>query len=76
MPQLRCVIYVRLEDEDSVDVKFVAAKTRGTPVIGITIPKLELLSALLLSKLLDSVRAALESSLPLDESICFTDSRP
>ena len=39
-----------------------------------TIPRLELLSALLLSKLLDSVRMALESNLPLDNPVCFTDS--
>ena len=69
------VVYVRFEDEDSVDVKFIAAKPRVTPVLGVTIPRLELLSALLLSKLLDSVRTALESNLPLDDPICFTDSK-
>ena len=49
------VVYLRLEDGDSVDIKFLAAKTRVTPVHGITIPRLELLSALLLSKLLTSI---------------------
>ena len=38
------VVYVKLEDEDGVDIKFIAAKTRVTPVLGVTIPRLELLS--------------------------------
>lgn len=67
------VVYIRLEDGDQVDVKFLAAKTRVTPTIGVTIPRLELLSALLLSKLLVSVQTALGSI--LDEPICFTDSK-
>ena len=69
------VVYIKLEDEDDIDVKFIAAKTRVAPVLGVTIPRLELLSALLLSKLLDSVRAALELNLTLNEPICFTDSK-
>ena len=44
------VVYIKLEDEDDVNVKFIAAKTRVAPVLGVTIPRLELLSALLLSK--------------------------
>ena len=38
------VVYMRLESESCVDVKFITAKTRVTPVSGMTIPRLELLS--------------------------------
>ena len=34
------VVYLRVEDGDSVDVEFLAAKTRVAPVHGITIPRL------------------------------------
>ena len=40
------IVYLTVEDGDSVDVEFLAAKTRVAPVHGITIPQLELLSAL------------------------------
>ena len=69
------VVYLRLEDETCVDVKFLAAKTRVTPVLGVTIPRLELLSALLLSKLLTSIQAALQLELSLNDPMCFTDSK-
>ena len=69
------VVYLRLEDDDTVDVQFLAAKTRVTPVLGVTIPRLELLSALLLAKLLTSIQNALHTDLPLDDPICFTDSK-
>ena len=47
----------------------------GRPVVGATIPRLELLSALLLSKLNDSVHAALESEIQLGDPVCFSDSK-
>ncbi len=69
------VVYMRFESEARVDVKFLATKTRVAPVGGITIPRLELLSAVLLSKLITSIRAALEPELSLDDHVCFTDSK-
>ena len=69
------VVDLRLEDGDSVDVKFLAAKTRVSPVHTITIPRLELLSALLLSKLLTSIRDALHSEVTLADPVCFMDSK-
>ena len=69
------VVYLRLESEEDVGVQFIAAKTRVTPVGGMTIPRLELLSAVLHSKLITNIRSALKSELPLDEAVCFTDSR-
>ena len=71
------VVYVRLEGETCVDVKFlhVAAKARVALLGGTTIPRLELLSALLLSKLMDSVHVALKPELSISEPVCFTDSK-
>ena len=56
-------------------VRFVASKTRVAPVHEQTIPRLELLSALLLAKLLTSVATSLESELPLSLPTCYTDSK-
>ncbi len=69
------IVYLRVEDENHVDVKFLAAKTRVTPVLGVTIPRLELLSALLLAKLLTSIRDAMRSELSLNSPVCYTDSK-
>ena len=46
---------VNLRTNDEISVQFIAAKTRVVPVIGMTVPRLELLSALLLSKLIQSI---------------------
>ena len=69
------VVYLRLNDGDSVDVNFLVAETRVTPVHGITILRLELLSALLLSKLLTSIQDALHSELTSADPLCFKDSK-
>ena len=70
-----CVVYLRLESEISTKIQFIAAKSRVAPSTGTTIPRMELLSAVLLSKLISSIRSALESELTLSDSICFTDSK-
>ena len=49
-------MYMRLEGDTGIEIKFLAAKTRVAPVGGTTIPRMELLSALLFSKLISSVR--------------------
>ena len=69
------VVYMRLESEACVDVQFLAAKTQVAPVGGTTVPRLELLSALLLSKLITSIGSVLEHELPLGDPVCFTDSK-
>ena len=69
------VVYMRFESEDNVNVKLLTAKTRVTPVGGMTIPRLELLSALLLAKLITSTSAALKSEITLQDPVCFTDSK-
>ena len=70
------VVYLKVvSDTHQVNIRFVAAKTRVTPTNGSTIPRLELLSALLLSKLIDSVHSALQQELQLTDPTCFTDSK-
>ena len=70
------IVYLRVKTkEHHVDVKFVAAKTRVAPVGGMTIPRLELLSVLLLLKLMDNVHTALEHEIQLGNPMCFSDSK-
>ena len=68
------VVYILTESESGCSTQFVACKTRVAPVKEQTIPRLELLSALLLSKLMTSVSQALSPELLLGEPSYFTDS--
>ena len=56
-------------------VCFVAAKTRVTPINGQTIPRLELLSALLLARLIVNIFNALKPEIAIGKLSCYTDSR-
>ena len=66
------VVYVRIETVSGTSVSFVA---RVAPVSKQTIPRLELLSALLLSNLITTVTAALREDVQIDSVTCYTDSR-
>ena len=68
------VIYLLMKTRTDHVVKFIASKTRVAPSRSQTIPRLELLSALLLAKLIVSITHALKSELPLSSPTCFTDS--
>ena len=69
------VVYLRIESEAGNSVNFVASRTRVAPTAKQTIPRLELLSALLLSRLISNVSVALASEVDLKESHCYTDSK-
>lgn len=69
------VVYLVIESEANREVKFVASKTRVAPLQTQTIPRLELLSAFLLSKLIVSVRDSLDTILPRLAMRCYTDSQ-
>ena len=68
------VVYLVMKTEEETYSQFLACKTRVAPLQSITIPRLELLSALLLARLINTVSSALESSLPALEMECYTDS--
>ena len=56
-------------------MNFVASKTRVAPVNKQTIPRLELLSALLLANLVDNVFRALNQDIVISSITCYTDSK-
>ena len=58
----------------TTQVKFVASKTRVSLLKKVTIPRLELLSALLLARLITSVTNAIKYDLQVSQPSCFTDS--
>lgn len=69
------VIYIALKTHSDATIKFVVSKTRVVPLQSQTIPRLELLSALLLSRLVVSVTESLKPTLSLSEVRCYTDSQ-
>lgn len=69
------VVYLMLKTDADVAVNFVAANTRVAPLQPQTIPRLELLSAFLLSYLVVSVANGLRPTLPQLHIQCYTDSQ-
>ena len=68
------VVYLRVECETGSQVSFVASKTRVSPLKQLSIPRLELLAALLLARLIFSVTQALKDEIHLSNPSCYTDS--
>ena len=68
------VVYLVARTETGVQSQFVACKTRVAPLQTLTIPRLELLSALLLARLSTAVSSALESTFRGLKFECYTDS--
>ena len=68
------VVYLRIETPIDTVVRFVTAKTRVAPLHNRTIPRLELLAALLLARLITAVSRALQPELPLQGTRCYSDS--
>ena len=56
-------------------VKFLASKSRVAPVKEETIPRLELLAALIVARLTSHVGEALEPEVNINEMTCWTDSK-
>ena len=66
------VVYLCIEPEQA---QFVASKTRVSPLTQQTIPRLELLSCLLLARLIKHVQAAFATVIKTQLGLCFTDSK-
>ena len=64
------VIYMRIMYESGeVDVKFVTSKAKVTPIHKQTIPRLELIGAGLMAKLMNSVKSVLQDELHIAQEI-------
>ncbi|XP_070854449.1 uncharacterized protein [Drosophila suzukii] len=66
------VVYSRVASDGKFHINLVAAKTRVAPIESVSIPRLELNAALLLTRLLTIVKASL--TIPVNNTICWTDS--
>ena len=67
-------IYARVVNGDAVQTTLLCAKSRVAPVKTQTVPRLELLGALLLARLMDSVLKALSDCISVDNVFYWTDS--
>ncbi|KAL5500691.1 hypothetical protein EMCRGX_G012286 [Ephydatia muelleri] len=65
---------MKIQTVSGYSIRLVSSKTRVAPVGEQTIPRLELLAALLLAKMISSVHHTLETQLTLQAPLCFTDS--
>lgn len=68
------VVYLCIETEDGYRTSLVASKSRVTPSSPMRIPRLELLAALILARLISSVQEALDKLFNRKEVFCWTDS--
>ena len=67
------VVYLRMQDTDGdIHVSLVTSKTKVSPIKRLTIPRLELCGAQLLTKLLNHVRHTL--NIPIEAVFAWTDS--
>ena len=69
------VVYLAVETACGISVNLVVSKTRVAPIQRQTIPRLELLSAVLLARLISNTMDTLSSQMTLNPSRCFTDSQ-
>ena len=69
------VVYLHLKTKAHSVVRFVAAKTRVAPLQSLTVPRLELLSAFLLSKLVVFIHSSLHPQMAPLNVRCYTDSQ-
>ncbi|MEM7299092.1 MAG: reverse transcriptase domain-containing protein, partial [Bacteroidota bacterium] len=68
------VVYLRFVIGSQVKTFFLASKSRVAPIKSMSIPRLELLGCLLLSRLIEEISNALETRLKVSRVICWTDS--
>ncbi|XP_015774440.1 PREDICTED: uncharacterized protein LOC107352643 [Acropora digitifera] len=68
------VVYLKIKTVDETYLKFVTSKTRVAPLVEQTIPRLELLSALILARLISHIQSVLEEVNPIPHVTCWSDS--
>ena len=69
------VVYLRIITPNTSHVRLVISKARVAPLAKQTIPRLELLSALVLARLMNVTQKALESVIEISKIHCWTDSK-
>ena len=69
------VIYLHVTTTTGSYVKFVASKSRVAPAKELSIPRLELLAALVLARLIEHVNEALQLELAITDTSCWIDSK-
>ena len=67
-------VYLRLESDDNVSTTLVASKTRVAPLKQQSLPRLELLGALISSRFASAVERAVSSCIIIKSVYCWTDS--
>ena len=68
-------VYLARQMEDGNETPLVASNTTVAPIKKITIPRLELLASVILSRLTATVYRALESVIQIEDYYCWTDSK-
>ena len=74
LPVYAAVVYLRATSGASIQTAFVASKTRVAPLPQLTIPRLELLCTLILSRLITTVEEALKPLVAIEKIYSWTDS--
>ena len=70
------VVYLRVElISGTVFTQLVSSKTRVAPINGETIPRMELMGALILARLISTVLTAFKGTLNIDSVFCWLDSQ-
>ena len=69
------VVYLVIKSRISTHVQLIASKARVAPLKQQTIPRLELLAALILARLTARIKTALEQCLVISCVCCWTDSK-
>ena len=70
-----CIYLKSIHSSGEIDTNIITSKTRVSPIKEQTIPRLELLSAVLLSRLMNSVENALSTTFKFDRIFYWTDSQ-
>ena len=68
------VVYLRVVSANGVHTNIIAFKSRVAPLTDQTIPRLELLSALILARLVHSIQSALANVVAISSVYCWLDS--
>eukprot|EP00795_Rhopilema_esculentum_P005782 gene5782-11066_t len=68
-------VYLRVETSSRVVSHLIASKTRVSPLKSESVPRLELMVALILARLMKTVSDALSATLNINQTFCWSDSQ-